>query len=127
MIRPRSRSSIRRMPDIRPMFAGMRRFDRKDARVQVLVIDERGWEIPFESINISQSGVFVGSSYLYNVGDVHTLVIVQGAQCVRLEGRVVRVEGGSGLGPVGESGMAYRFVQPDSQAFEDLTRLVSSL
>lgn len=117
---------IRRHPHVRPVFAGMRRYDRHAANLEVIVLDESGWEIPFQSADISQSGVFITSSYLYEVGQEHTLVLrsKDGGVMVRAKGRVVRVEGAR----QGErSGMAYEFVQTDARTWKGLGEIVERL
>lgn len=118
-------SAIRRHPHVKPIFAGMRRYDRHMASLDVFVLDEAGWEIPFESLDISQSGVFVASPYLYEVGQEHTLVVrsKDGEVMVRAQGKVVRVER-SAPGP---SGMAYEFVQTDARTWKGLGEIVERL
>ena len=116
-------TSIRRHPQIRPMFAGLRHFDRKRAELDVVLRDESGLEIPFESVNVSESGVFVSSRYLYDVGQVHCLMLRtrDGAHCVELTGQVVRVQLGE------DSGMAYRFLPSERETFYSLAAMVAGL
>ncbi len=122
-------STIRRRPlatlTARPSLAGMRRHARKDAQLELLVLDERGWEIPFESANISQSGVFVASDYLFEAGLEHTLVLRdgRGALVLRTRAKIVRVQAARGLEPCG---MAYAFIDP-SQSAPALDALMQTL
>lgn len=121
---PQKRStSIRRHPQIRPMFAGLRHFDRKRAELDVVLRDESGMEIPFESVNVSESGVFVSSRYLYDVGQVHCLMLRtrDGSHCVELMGQIVRVQLGMA------SGMAYRFLPSERETFYSLAAMVAGL
>lgn len=114
---------IRRHPQIRPMFAGLRHYDRKPAQVCVCIRDESGQEIPFDSVNVSESGVFVSSKYLYEIGQVHMLSLrtVDGRHAIELSGQVVRVE-------LGQSpGMAYRFLPAEREVFYELAAMVSEL
>jgi len=105
------------------MFAGLRQYDRKDASIEVLVVDEDGWIIPFETVNISQSGVFVRTDLLFELGLQHTLVFRQGGEEVRLAARIVRIEDGKD----GDAGMAYAFERTDQSTFQGLSDLVASL
>lgn len=126
-MRHRKRTAIRRHPHVRPMFAGLRRYDRKAAQIDVVVIDEGGHEIPFETVNISESGVFVSSSLLYEVGQIHTLILRErGGQEIRLRGKIVRVEGRKARGGV-VPGMAYQFMQTDRDTWHELAGLVAAL
>ena len=117
-----TRSPIRRRPHVKPMFAGLRHYDRKDAQLHVTVVDKEGWAVPFESVNISQSGIFIASDYLYDIGSVHTLVLQNGEERVELQGQVVRVE----RRPLQDdpAGMAYKFLEVDAQTFEHLSSFV---
>jgi len=119
--------SIRRRPVVRPMFAGLRHYDRKPARLHVTVIDEDGWELPFDSINISESGVFVESQFLYDIGTTHELILrsSDGTHKVHLKGRIVRVE--SVPAGMGASGMAYQFMHTDRETFHGLTELIAAV
>lgn len=118
--------TIRRQPQTRPVFAGMRRHRRHEAALDILVLDEQGWEIPFDSADVSQSGVFLRSSYLFDVGTTHTLVIqsTQGDVVVRTKAQVVRLDDGS---VDGRSGMAYEFVDTDARNFDGISQIMSAL
>ena len=111
-------STIRRAPMAStPKFAGIRRFERHEAAVEVLILDEDGWEIPLRSVNLSPGGLFVRSDYLFEEGAVHTLIFgAPGSEeVVRTRARVIRCEGaGRGVrlrlpAPV-VAGMAYEFL-----------------
>ena len=119
----RKPATIRRHPQIRPMFAGLRHYDRKRARVEVSVRDESGAEIPFDSVNVSESGVFVASDYLYDLGQIHELALrsSDGRHQVVVRGRIVRVELGK------RPGMAYKFLPSERDTFYELTAMVASL
>lgn len=118
--------SIRRKPQTRPVFAGMRRHRRQEAALDILVLDEQGWEIPFDSADVSQSGVFLCSSYLFDVGTEHTLIIRSHDSdvVVRTKAKVVRLDDGS---VDGRSGMAYAFVDTDARNWEGMSQLMSAL
>jgi Tfp pilus assembly protein PilZ len=110
------------------MFAGLRHYDRKDVEIGVTVVDDDGFAIPFETVNISESGLFIGSQYLYDIGTEHTLVLeVVGAGAIEVRARVVRVEGGNEPGGVGVSGMAYKFIETDTRTHDGLAQLVASV
>ncbi len=115
--------TIRRHPQIRPMFAGLRHYDRKSAQLEVCIHDESGVEIPFDSVNVSESGVFVASKYLYDIGQVHQLSLrtTDGRHMIRLTGQVVRVELGN------TPGMAYRFLPSERDTFYELAAMVAEL
>ena len=116
-------STIRRQPRTRQVFAGMRRYDRRAARLDVFLLDDAGWEIPLQTLDLSRSGVFVSSPLLYEVGQEHTLVMrsSDGELMVRVRGRVVRVEREPGQG---RCGMAYEFLHTDARAWRGLGALV---
>lgn len=121
----RKKSAIRRHPHIRPMFAGLRHYDRKDARFGVSIRDTHGLEVPFDGVNVSESGLFVTSMFLYEIGEVHDLVLRSGqGQELIIKGKVVRVEGGRGCP---QPGMAYEFVQTDRDTFHGLSDFVATL
>ncbi len=125
MAHRRPQSAIRRHPHLRPMFAGLRHYARKDAVIEVLVVDEDGDTIPFESVNVSESGVFLASSFLYEVGQVHRLILRSAdGRSIEVRGRVVRVVAGRKGEP---SGMGYEFLRTDRSTFDGLTNLVASL
>lgn len=115
--------SIRRHPQIRPMFAGLRHYDRKPAQIDVCIHDESGMEIPFDSVNVSESGVFISSKYLYDIGQVHQLSLrtSDGRHAITLGGQVVRVELGN------NPGMAYRFLPSERDTFYELAAMVAEL
>ncbi len=116
-------TSIRRYPQVRPMFAGLRHYDRKKASLHVVLHDEGGTEIPFDSVDVSESGVFVASKYLYEVGQVHQLSLRtdDGRHNISLTGQVVRVELGN------NSGMAYKFLPSEREIFYSLAAMVAEL
>ena len=120
-----TQQSIRRRPQTRPVFAGMRRHRRHEAVLEILVLDEQGWEIPFDSIDVSQSGVFLRSSYLFDVGTQHTLILQgQGSDVVvRVKARVVRLDDRVD----GQSGMAYEFLDTNARHAESINQLVCAL
>ncbi len=119
-------SRIRRNPSIKPMFAGLRHYDRKDVEIGVEVVDDDGFSIPFETVNISESGLFIGSQYLYDIGTEHTLMLDMAGAIIEVRARVVRVEGGSEPGGVGAPGMAYKFIETDSKTYDGIAQLVAS-
>jgi hypothetical protein len=109
------------------MFAGMRRHDRKDARIEILVQDEHGWEIPFESVNISPTGVFVRSAYLFEIGQIHRLIMhaPRSREFISIRARVVRVEVSErGLDV---PGMAYEFIHETDRTAGAISDLVAAL
>lgn len=113
----RMHGSIRRQPSCRLSFAGLRRFPRRQLSVDVLIQDEDGWEIPMESLDFSPSGMFVRSSFLFEVGTVHNLIFrcPQGRELYALRAQVVRVEGqpqavGATQAKEFVPGMAYEFI-----------------
>ena len=127
MHKPTKRGMIRRHPHIKPMFAGLRHHDRKKANLHVTIIDEDGWAIPFESADISPSGVFIASDYLYEAGRVHDLLVRdQHGHTTRIKGQIVRVEGGA-PSSASRAGMAYKFLSTDQRTFQSLSQLVASL
>jgi hypothetical protein len=122
-----SASTIRRHPTLRPKLAGVRRHDRKEATLHVLIQDEHGWETPLEATNISPTGVFIRSSYLFELGQVHRLIISSPItnEWVALRARVVRVE--LGRRPDELPGMAYEFILDAAHTQDALCDLVASI
>lgn len=126
-------SSIRRAPQAQPSFAGMRRYNRCEMALEVVIQDEDGWEIPLESVDISPTGIFVRSNFLFEVGEEHVLIFeVQGKGIFRLHGRVARVEepvGGMGFAP-GTSvnaGMGYEFIETGEDTWHALCAAVAGV
>lgn len=120
-------NTIRRQPHQRPLFAGMRRHERHDVQLRVFIIDDQGWEIPFESINISTSGVFVSSRFFFELGTEHTLVLRAEDDSVvaKMRGRVVRLD--ASAPDKSQCGMAYEFIDTDVKKTDHLYELVSQL
>ena len=120
-------SVIRRTPKSRPTFAGFRRFGRMDVRTHVTIQDEDGWELPLESVNISPTGMFVESQFLFEIGDEHTLIFCSpdSGEWFRITAKVVRIEDGDAdirvepPEPV-MPGMAYEFAAADPRALDHL-------
>lgn len=125
-------SVIRRSPKQRPVFAGFRRYSRQELRTDVVVQDDEGWELPLESINLSPTGMFVTSQYLFEVGDRHVLIFKspETEAWLRIEAKVVRVENGDidvRVEPAESSfpGMAYEFEATDDRTWSELCALLS--
>lgn len=118
---------FRRTTQPRPSFAGIRRYNRRDIDVEVLVQDEEGWEIPLEGADLSPVGIFVRSPFLFDIGDVHTLIFrsPNGEDVFRIPARVVRVQEQPGE-PGGSAGMGYEFIDPDGPTWTKLCSLVST-
>jgi hypothetical protein len=121
---------IRRTPQTKPSFAGLRRYNRRDLITNVVVQDSDGWEIPLESIDISPTGIFVHSDFLFDIGEEHTLIFqIEGRGMFRVRARVARVEepgeddafAGADLQP----GMGYEFVETEEQTWHDLCAVVA--
>lgn len=123
-------SHIRRSPSPKPTFAGLRRYNRRDLDFGVYLQDEDGWEIPVDGVNISPTGVFVSSNYLFEIGDEHTLIIeLPDGDMFRLKARVARVEA-----PLDDeydqdapqaSGMGYEFVETAERDWSQLCSIVA--
>ncbi|MGM0555628.1 MAG: PilZ domain-containing protein [Myxococcota bacterium] len=123
-------SHIRRSPSPKPTFAGLRRYNRRELDFGVYLQDEDGWEIPVDGLNISPTGVFVASNFLFEVGDQHTLIIeLPSGEMFRMKARVARVEA-----PVDDefdtdaveaSGMGYEFVETAEQDWSQLCSIVA--
>ncbi|MBA2663477.1 MAG: PilZ domain-containing protein [Bradymonadaceae bacterium] len=130
---PSNPSQIRRAPIVRPSFAGLRKHARKPLALQILIQDADGWEIPLDSIDLSPAGMFVRSNFLFETGDVHTLIFKspEGDCLFRIRARVVRVEHGPTLGQYAPSdfmpGMAYEFVELGSEMSDQLQGLVAGV
>ncbi|TDP71932.1 PilZ domain-containing protein [Bradymonas sediminis] len=133
-------SNIRRTPQAQPTFNGIRRYNRCQMTLDVVVQDQDGWEIPLESVDISPTGIFVRSNFLFEVGEVHTLIFeVQGKGLFRVQGRVARVEepdaqadyaGLGGLGAMSASmtpGMGYEFIETHEKTWQDLCAVVAGV
>lgn len=126
-------SSIRRAPQAQPSFAGMRRYNRCEMTLEVVIQDSDGWEIPLESVDISPTGIFVRSNFLFEVGEEHVLIFeVQGKGIFRLHGRVARVEeplGGAGFAPAerGSAGMGYEFIETGEETWHALCAAVAGV
>ncbi|RAL23593.1 hypothetical protein DL240_05385 [Lujinxingia litoralis] len=123
--------SIRRQPSFRPSFAGVRRHPRCELRTQVFVQDAEGWEIPLESIDFCPTGMFVRSNFLFEPGQVHTLVFRSpaGESMYAVRARVVRAETGAEYGDRLPAdfvpGMAYEFVDVAPRVRQRLFGLAS--
>ena len=134
---PTSRNDqIRRTPQLKPTFAGLRRYGRREMAVDVVVQDADGWEIPLDSVDVSPTGIFVSSQYLFEIGDEHTLIFripreagsSQDDKIFRMHARVARVEEG-GQAVLAEAdartGMGYEFVDPEPTMWNDLCAIVA--
>lgn len=125
-------SVIRRSPRHRPVFAGFRRYARQELRTDVVIQDQEGWEVPLESLNLSPTGMFVTSQFLFEVGDRHVLIFKspETQEWLRIEGRVVRVDAGEPdvrVEPAEPSfpGMAYEFEATDDHTWAELCTLLA--
>ncbi len=120
------KSSIRRAPVAQPSFTGFRRYGRADVDAEIIVQDHDGWEIPLDCVNLSPTGMFVASQFLFDIGDEHTLIFrtPADAQWVRIQARVVRVEEGEVANEETPPGMAYEFTQTDEETWERLCEIV---
>lgn len=125
-------SVIRRSPRNRPVFAGFRRYSRQQLRTDVVIQDDEGWEVPLESVNLSPTGMFIESQYLFDIGDRHVLIFQspESSQWLRIEAKVVRVD----LGEVDvrvdppepcNPGMAYEFEATDDRTWSELCALLA--
>lgn len=126
----RPHSHIRRSPQAKPTFAGLRRYNRRPLETNVVVQDQDGWEIPLESVDISPTGIFVRSDYLFEIGEEHTLIFqVQNKGMFRLRARVARVEEPDAdepfLGADLRPGMGYEFVDTAEETWQDLCAMVA--
>jgi len=76
-----------------PAVAGIRRFNRVDLDIEVILQDDEGWEYPVEAVDISPTGVYVASDFLFDEGTEHDIMFraPSGEILFRLAGRVVRV------------------------------------
>jgi hypothetical protein len=121
---------IRRTPQNKPAFAGLRRYNRREIATHVVVQDGDGWEIPLDSIDISPTGIFVRSDFLFEIGEEHTLIFqIEGRGIFRMLARVARVErpdeddafAGAEMRP----GMGYEFVETKEKTWHDLCSVVA--
>jgi hypothetical protein len=125
-------SHIRRSPQTRPTFAGLRRYNRRTLATHVVVQDAEGWEIPLESIDISPTGIFVTSDFLFEVGDEHTLIFeLEGRGMFRVRARVARVEEPADDQLVASAetrpGMGYEFVDTEEDAWQEICAVVAGV
>ena len=122
-----SDSTIRRSPEPRPTFKGFRRFGRADLGDEIIVQDHEGWEVPLQGVNLSPTGMFVESRYLFDVGDEHVLIFrsPSRARWFRVQARVVRVDAGDEEVDESSTGMAYEFMSTDENTWEQLCSLVA--
>lgn len=122
-------STIRRSPKARPNFNGFRRYGRADLEAQIIVQDDDGWELPLQCVNLSPTGMFVESQYLFDIGQEHVLIFrsPDRDRLFRVRARVVRVDAGE-EDEIDElaAGMAYEFVNTDESTWEQLCALVSA-
>lgn len=123
-----SDSTIRRSPKPQPTFNGFRRYGRADLEDEIFVQDKDGWELPLHGVNLSPTGMFVESQYLFDVGDEHVLIFrsPRESRWFRVHARVVRVDAGDEEA-IDEQlpGMAYEFVNTDENTWEQLCSLVT--
>jgi c-di-GMP-binding flagellar brake protein YcgR len=89
--------------------------------MDVVLQDAGGWEIPVESVDVSPTGMFVRSDFLFKPGAKHVLIFraPDGQFLFRLRARVVRVA--SDETP---PGMAYEFLGVDAETERRLRALV---
>ncbi|MFP4597351.1 MAG: PilZ domain-containing protein [Persicimonas sp.] len=125
-------SHIRRSPQTRPSFAGLRRYNRRQLSLDVVVQDSEGWEIPLESFDISPTGIFVRSDFLFDVGEVHTLIFqVEGRGMFRVNARVARVEAPDEDDTFAATdvrpGMGYEFVETKEDTWEQLCAVAAGV
>lgn len=125
-----SQSTIRRAPTARPTFTGFRRHGRKDLESQIIAQDADGWELPLRCVNLSPTGMFVESQYLFDVGEEHVLIFrtPSDGRLYRVRARVVRVDVADLEDEAlddGGAGMAYEFLNTDEHTWESLCALVS--
>lgn len=124
-------TSIRRAPSARPAFTGFRRYGRADVDAQIIVQDSDGWEVPLDCVNLSPTGMFVESQFLFDVGEEHVLIFrtPRDAHWVRVRARVVRVEEGEveakNEAETCPPGMAYEFTETDESTWQHLCELVT--
>jgi len=124
-------TSIRRAPAARPVFTGFRRYGRADLDAQIIVQDREGWEVPLDCVNLSPTGMFVQSQFLFDVGEEHVLIFrtPRDAQWVRIRAKVVRVEQGDDDGHDAQAeslpGMAYEFTDTDESTWQHLCEVVT--
>ncbi len=115
-------STIRRTPIALKPEAGIRRYDRSGFGQQVVVQDEQGWELPLDALDLSESGMFVKSSALFEVGSVHTLHFVHSdGSPFRVDAKVVRV---SSKTKGEDPGMGYEFQNVDDRTHNALCECI---
>lgn len=125
-------SQIRRAPVAQPTFNGFRRYGRAELGSEIIIQDIEGWEVPLDCVNVSPTGMFVESQYLFDIGDEHVLIFCspQRDELFRVRARVVRVEEGDSElrveAPEDQTpGMAYEFVNTDERTWERLCSIVA--
>ncbi len=106
-----------------PAVAGIRRFNRVDLDIEVILQDDEGWEYPVEAVDISPTGVYIASDFLFDEGTEHDIMFraPNGEILFRLAGRVVRVVEGAkdeGAETANDNppGMAYEFHRASAEA-----------
>lgn len=123
-------SLIRRRPRTSAPFSGFRRYSRRNIVLQVIVRDGEGLEVPLESSNLSQTGMFLKSNILFDIGQLHTLEFTDGAgRQLNVKAKVVRTAGlDTGRRPSSEpqdAGMGYEFLDTDERSRTIIQSLVS--
>ncbi len=123
---------IRRSPKNRPVFAGFRRYARQDLRTDVVIQDQEGWEVPLECVNLSPTGMFIESQYLFEIGDRHVLIFKspETEEWLRIEAKVVRIDTGEAdvrvePAELAAPGMAYEFEATDDRTWSELCALLA--
>jgi len=126
-------SMIRRSPKPKPTFGGFRKNGRHDLRTEVVVQDAEGWEIPLDTVNLSSTGMFVESDFLFEIGDRHVLIFrsPDNGAWLRVDAKVIRVDSGDvdlRVDPPESmpAGMAYEFEALDATTQEELCRLAEA-
>lgn len=120
------RMGIRRAPAAQPKFNGFRRYGRAELDEQIIIQDDDGWEVPLQALNLSPTGMFVESRYLFEVGEEHVLIFRSPTDAwFRVRARVVRVDEGAEAFDDDNTGMAYEFVDTDESTWAQLCSFVS--
>lgn len=120
-------STIRRKPIALKPENGIRRYDRTGFDHPIFVQDEQGWEIPLDAMDLSASGMFVKSSALFEVGEMHTLHFEHAdGSPLRVDAKVVRVCSPS-ASLVDDAGMGYEFQDIDERTYDALCECVVNL